>query len=278
MIRRLALIGAALALAVLWIGWLGAIRDPVITRYTVTMAGLQRPLRIVHLSDMHGSAWDMPEARIARIVGQANAQRPDLIVNTGDFHASKLWNPKMRLELALRPLTRLRAPLGVYHVAGNHDSPYWTRHVMRRFGLKLLAGDHVDAGPVQIIGIDDMVMGRDPVGGLNRAVARITPGKPAIAIAHESDFWRFLPASVGLFLNGHTHGGQIRVLGLPRLIGQYERYRHGLFRNDAGQVMITSAGLGTTFVPLRIGTAPEIVVIDLQPPSQPPGRNSGTDR
>lgn len=274
MIRRLALIGAGLALALVWIGWLGAIRDPVITRYRVTIAGLQRPLRIVHLSDIHGSAWDMPEVRIARIVEQANAQRPDLIVNTGDFHASKIWNPKMRLEQALRPLTRLRAPLGVYHVAGNHDSPYWTRTVMQRFGLTLLAGDHVDAGPVQIIGIDDMIMGFDPVGGLKRAVARIKPGKPAIAIAHESDYWRFLPPSVGLFLNGHTHAGQIRVAGQPRLIGQYERYRHGLFRNKAGQMMITSAGIGTTWVPLRIGTTPEIVVIDLQPP----GRNSGTDK
>lgn len=278
MIRRLALIGAALALAVAWIGWLGAIRDPVITRYRITLPGLQRPLRIVHLSDLHGSAWDMPEARIARIVAQANAQHPDLIVNTGDFHVSKFWDPPMPREQALRPLARLRAPLGVYHVAGNHDPPYPTREVMQRLGLNLLAGDHLDVGPVQIIGIDDMIMSFDPVGGLNRAVARITPGKPAIAIAHESDFWRFLPPSVGLFLNGHTHGGQIRVFGLPRLIGQYERYRHGLFRNENGQMMITSAGLGTTFVPMRIGTSPEIVVIDLQPAIQPPGRNSGTDR
>lgn len=272
--RRLALIAAGLVLAVVWIGWLGAIQDPVITRYTLTMPGLLRPLRIVQLADMHGSAWDMPEVRIARIVAKANAQAPDLILNTGDHHASKLWNPPMPLEHALRPLTRLRAPLGVYNVAGNHDSPYWTRRVMQRYGLKLLAGDLVDVGPVQIIGIDDMIMGRDPVGGLNRAVARIKPGKPAIAFAHESDFWRLLPPAVGLFLNGHTHGGQIRVLGQPRLIDPYERYRRGLFRNAAGQAMIVSAGLGTTWVPLRIGTTPEIVVIDLQPP----GRNSGTDR
>ncbi len=265
MIRRLALICAALALAVVWIGWLGAIRDPVITRQRVELAGLSRPLRIVHLSDLHGSAWDMPAVRIARIVAQANALKPDLVVITGDFGPSKLWEPPLPLDAVLRPLTRLQAPLGVWSVAGNHDDPAPFRQAMRRQGLNLLDGDLVNAGPVQIIGIDDMILGQNQLRGLATAAARIDPARPVIALAHEPDYLQLLPAQIGLLLAGHTHGGQIRIAGYPRLLPQYERWRRGLYRNAAGQQLLVSAGLGTTFVPMRIGVPPEIVVIDLQP-------------
>jgi predicted MPP superfamily phosphohydrolase len=223
----------------------------------------------------------MPEVRIARIVAQVNALHGDAVVITGDFHASKFWNPPMRLEEALRPLTGLRAPLGVWNVPGNHDDPYWTRLVMGRFGLNLLASASVDLGPVQLVGVDDMILGFDPVAGLHRAAASANPTKPVIALAHEPDFFRVLPGNVSLLLAGHTHGGQIRVFGLPRLFPYYESHRRGWFGNARGQQMIVSSGLGTTFVPIRIGVPPEIVVIELVPgPAdvQPPGRNSGTER
>lgn len=272
--RRLSVIIAALLLCVGWFGWLGAIRDPLVRHYRIELAGLARPLRIVHLSDIHGSGWDMPGVRIARIVAQTNALAPDIIVNTGDMGPSKWWEPPHRLEETLAPLAHLRAPLGVFHVPGNHDEPYWTRRLMRRFGMTLLAGARADAGPVQIIGIDDYILGRNQWRDLERAVASSDPARPLVALAHEPDYFRRLPPRVGLLLAGHTHGGQIRVLGLPRLLPQYERWRHGVYRNASGQRLLISAGIGTTNVPLRIGVPPEIVVIDLQPP----GRNSGTER
>ena len=281
-VKRLALGAVLAALALVWAGWLGAIRDPVVVRYRIELAGLQRPLRLVHLSDLHGSNWDMPQVRLNRIIDQANALRPDLVVITGDFHASKIWDPPMRLEDALRPLTRLHAPLGVWSVPGNHDDPYWIRWVMRRFGLKLLAGALVDVGPLQIVGSDDLNVGNSPVEGVWAAAALAQPGKPVIALVHEPDLWAMLPPQVGLLLAGHTHGGQIDLLGWPRLDPFYERYRRGRFRNAAGQQMVISAGIGTSIVPMRLGTAPEIVVIELRPadpaPIQPPGRKSGTDR
>lgn len=269
-----ALLGLAIAFG--WAGWLGAIRDPVVTRYRVELAGLQRPLRIVHLSDLHGSNWDMPQVRLQRIVGQVNALRPDLVVITGDFHSSKIWDPPMRLEDALRPLTQLRAPLGVFSVPGNHDSPYWIRWVMARFGLRLLSGQIVDAGPVQIVGSDDLAIGQRPVAGVWAATALARADKPVIALVHEPDLWAKLPPRVGLLLAGHTHGGQISLLGWPRLDDFYERHRRGLFRNQAGQQMVVSAGIGTSIVPVRLGVAPEIVVVEAVPAQ--PGRNSGTDR
>lgn len=246
----------------------------MVVRYRVALPGLARPLRLVHLSDIHGSNWDMPVPRIARLVDQVNRLQPDAVVITGDFHASKNWDPPMRMDDAIQPLARLSASLGVWSVPGNHDDPYWIRWVMRRFGLRLLAGDLVDIGPVQIAGTDDMILGRQPVAGLARAVAGARADKPVIALVHEPTLWRDLPAGVSLLLAGHTHGGQIRIAGWPRLRPPYEDLRRGLFRNARGQMMIVSSGIGTSILPARLGVAPEIVVVELQPP----GRNSGTDR
>lgn len=274
--KRFTFLVAGLVLALGWAGWLGAIRDPAVVRYRVELAGLQRPLRMVHLSDLHGSNWDMPQVRLNRIMDQVNALHPDLVVVTGDFHASKIWDPPMRMDDAVQPLTRLKAPLGVWSVPGNHDDPYWIRWVMRRFGLKLLAGDLVDLGPIQIVGSDDLIMGQRPVQGLRAAAARAQPGKPLVALVHEPRLWTMLPANVDLVLAGHTHGGQIQIFGWPQFKKLDSQYLRGRFRNPGGQQMLVSAGIGTSIVPVRLGTQGEIVVVELVP--QPPGRNSGTDK
>ena len=274
--KRFAFLVAGLVLALGWAGWLGAIRDPAVVHYRVELAGLQRPLRMVHLSDLHGSNWDMPQVRLNRIMDQLNALHPDLVVVTGDFHASKIWDPPMRMDDAVQPLTRLKAPLGVWSVPGNHDDPYWIRWVMRRFGLKLLAGDLVDLGPIQIVGSDDLIMGQRPVQGLRAAAARAQPGKPLVALVHEPRLWTMLPANVDLVLAGHTHGGQIQIFGWPQFKKLDSQYLRGRFRNPGGQQMLVSAGIGTSIVPVRLGTQGEIVVVELVP--QPPGRNSGTDK
>ena len=207
--KRFAFLVAGLVLALGWAGWLGAIRDPAVVRYRVELAGLQRPLRMVHLSDLHGSNWDMPQVRLNRIMDQVNALHPDLVVVTGDFHASKIWDPPMRMDDAVQPLTRLKAPLGVWSVPGNHDDPYWIRWVMRRFGLKLLAGDLVDLGPIQIVGSDDLIMGQRPVQGLRAAAARAQPGKPLVALVHEPRLWTMLPPNVDLV----SFGGDVAAVG-----------------------------------------------------------------
>jgi hypothetical protein len=104
--------------------------------------------------------------------------------------------------------------------------------------------------------------------------ARAQPGKPLIALVHEPRLWTMLPPNVDLVLAGHTHGGQIQIFGWPQFKKLDSQYLRGLFRNPGGQQMLVSAGIGTSIVPVRLGTQGEIVVVELQPP----GRNSGTER
>jgi predicted MPP superfamily phosphohydrolase len=264
--RRLLFFLLAAGLALGLFGWATAVQDPVVVRYRLAVAGLSRPLRIVQLSDIHFSWVDMPKVRLARIIAQANALHPDVIVLTGDYAFAKLvdW-PHIRLEDAIYPLAGLHAPLGVWAAPGNHDEPYWIRVVMGRTPVRLLASATADIGPVTLLGIDDLVLGTAPEAGLARAAAGASRAKPLIAFAHEPDFWRVLPANVAVLIAGHTHGGQIAPFGLAPLNDFYARFRRGAFRNAAGQQMVVSSGLGTSYVPLRIGVPPEIVEITLVP-------------
>ena len=268
-VRRvlLAIVISVLAFAVFGAAY--AVQDPRVVHYTVAIAGLKQPLRLVQISDSHASWIDMPPARLARVVARANALHPDMIVLTGDYIGGKLveW-PEIRLEKALYPLGRLAAPLGVFAVQGNHDSPLWTPRVFARTHVRLLVGQWVDVGPLLLVGADDLLNLPGPVEGLAAAVADAPPGKPMIALSHEPEFFQWLPPRVQLLLAGHTHGGQIWLPGWPSLDGYLAAHRRGLF-TEHGQTMIVSSGLGTSVVPLRIGVPPEIVVITLVPKADP---------
>jgi hypothetical protein len=66
-------------------------------------------------------------------------------------------------------------------------------------------------------------------------------------------------AGISLQLSGHTHGGQIFPFTwfTERIFGEYT---YGLKR--FGELMVyTSSGAGTWGPPMRVGTQPEIVLI-----------------
>lgn len=269
--RGALLLVGGVALAVLTAGLAETLRDPVVARYDVALAELPigaPPLRVVHLSDLHVSWPDMPPQRLARIVDQANALNPDLIVLTGDYDGGKLWDVGgWSLTAKLKPLAALRAPLGTHVVLGNHDNRYWSNVIFRHLGIRVLGNAAVDAGPITVGGMHSLIQLANPVDGVRRVAARAASGKPLILIAHEPDHFRWLPPEVDLFIAGHTHGGQLCLpfAACAALNPFYARYRRGAYR-ERGKTMIVSSGVGTTFVPLRLGVPPEIVVIELRPP------------
>ena len=75
-----------------------------------------------------------------------------------------------------------------------------------------------------------------------------------------------------LILSGHTHGGQVRLLGLtpydflydgvpPR--GQRFFTVRGV-RREGDSVLVVSGGLGSSKLPLRINCPPEMQMITLR--------------
>ena len=83
-------------------------------------------------------------------------------------------------------------------------------------------------------------------------------------LAHEPDIFPQVPERVSLTLSGHTHGGQVRLLGYsPMVPSQYgNRYAYGHVVED-GRHLVVSGGLGTSILPVRFGVPPEIVLLDV---------------
>jgi predicted MPP superfamily phosphohydrolase len=268
--RAIALL-ALLALIFLGAGFWNATRTPVVVETTQHLSGLAPGirLRVLLLSDTHYGQPDMPGDRLDRIVAQANALKPDLILLAGDYNGGKLigLEPRPHLEPAVAPLGRLKAPLGVFAVNGNHDGPPWTPIVMGRQGNPvLLVNRAVDIGPLVVAGADSISFRPDMPGLLKQ----LSPGRPVLLLLHEGDALAGQTRPLGLSvlaLAGHTHGGQV-VLPLIGSLGRFvvgdNLCRRGACRVNGWPLYVTS-GVGTSWLPIRYGVPPELVLITLEP-------------
>jgi len=266
--RLLGLVVAA-ALVFIGVGYRGATRTPVVVSETRRLPGLPpgTSLRVLLIADTHHGWPDMPPARLDALVAQANALRPDLILLAGDYHGGKLFGfeRKPRLEPALRPFAAFQATLGVFAVMGNHDTMRWTPYVLARQPRpRLLVNQSVDVGPVVVAGINSASHGADVPGTL----AGIAPGaKPILVFIHEGDVFVYAtkPDRSVLALAGHTHGGQI-VLPLVGSLGDLFLGRAACRRGACtinGWPLYVTSGVGTSWLPLRIGVPPELVLLTL---------------
>lgn len=280
--RKLILILAGLALLLAgFLGWCfrEATSDPLVRRAEVALPGLERPVRIALLSDIHIGTAAMGPERLGRIVAQVNALKPDLVVIAGDFIFGHDPRGAAKLGPAMvGPLRQLRAPLGVAAVLGNHD--YWTgpqavRDQLARAGVTVLENDAAPRGPVALGGISDDFSGHADIAATLRAARAI--GRPIVLVTHSPDVAPDLPADAHLLLAGHTHCGQVLIFGrnvAPEVSRYGSRYRCGLVR-EGGRTVIVTAGLGTSGVPFRLGARPDIWLVTLVPPAMVRTRKAG---
>ena len=270
--RRFLLLSVALVLALLgWCYWT-AVADPVVREADVALprwpAGAP-PVRALLMSDLHVAGPDMPPERLARIVDQANALNPDIVLIAGDFLSDKTLSTRLySAEDAAAPLSRLRARLGIFAVLGNHDhwiDPDGIERALARANVRLLDNQAAAAGPLAIGGLDDPFTRHDNVPATLAAMRRL-PGA-RLLLSHSPDPFATLPRDIPLMLAGHTHCGQVRLpfVGALRTMSAYgQRYACGLMREN-GNTLIVTAGLGTSFAPLRLGAVPDMWLIRLGP-------------
>ncbi len=96
-------------------------------------------------------------------------------------------------------------------------------------------------------------------------MAKIRGDEAVIMMAHEPHIFRRIPQRVSLTISGHTHGGQVNILGWTPGLGQSgggHAYGHIVENN---RHLVVSGGLGMSIAPIRIGVPPEIVLMDLGP-------------
>lgn len=224
------------------------------------------PVRVLLASDVHlgNEAMDVP--RLARIVAQIDALKPDVILLAGDFVAGhdKAVARKAAAEM-VAPLSGLHAPRGVIAVLGNHDEdtePVVIRQALTRAGIRVLRDDAAQAGPLIVAGIGDVSSVHSNVPKTMAAVHALH-GVP-IAMTH-GDTRAYLKGKIALMLIGHTHCGQINLVPYGILNPYMGKLRPCGLMHDTDGITVTTAGLGTSILPLRYNAPPDLWVLTMGP-------------
>ena len=258
----------------------------VTTAHRIMLAGLRAPLRIVHLSDLHGKRFG---PRDERLLSSVRDLQPDLIAFTGDVLCR-------RRDVMARAIEQLRSLCEVAPVVvcrGNHDldPDQWSGLVealseeLRRRRLVVLRNQVTEI----IIGGNELtVAGADDPSAYDAEAAEETElfladlrelsgraselPEPRILLSHRPEFVeKYAGTSFQLSLSGHAHGGQIRLpfvgaLWAPKQ-GLMPRHSDGIHRVSA-LTAVVSRGLGSSSFPLRVLNPPEIVMVDCLPADQ----------
>jgi predicted MPP superfamily phosphohydrolase len=235
-----------------------------ITRTTVRLANLPAAWRgrtAALISDLHlGHVRNGSFLR--RMVAKILREEPDAIFIAGDLYDGTAIDAGQAAE----PLNRLTAPQGVYFVAGNHeqfgdDSKYL--RAITAAGVRVLSNEKVEVDGLQIVGVPyrNAAQGRRFASVLQGV--RLDRDRASILLTHAPDHLEVAEAAgVSLQLSGHTHLGQfIPWSWMARRI--YRQFVYGLSRIGKMQVF-TSSGAGTWGPPLRLGSNPEIVMLEFE--------------
>jgi len=258
---------AVLAVFLLWLGYaLGPAKRLRVNRVQVRLAHLPAALdglTIAVISDTHLSRW-VSERQIQHAVELANAAHPDVVVLVGDY----ISGSRKRIAPCARILSGLRARYGVYAVLGNHD--YWIdapamTNALQAGGIRMLVNGNaalrIKGETIYLAGVGDLWT---VAASWVDAYRGIPKGACVVLLSHNPDvIYDRMSRRADLVISGHTHGGQVAVLGPLDSPCEYGR-RHpaGLFREGQTRIFITT-GVGVIFPPVRTFCPPEVAVLQV---------------
>jgi predicted MPP superfamily phosphohydrolase len=239
------------------------------------------------IADPHACEPFMSLDRMKRIVDTANALEPDVALLMGDYAAThRFITRRIDYQESAAVFRDLAAKLGRYAIIGNHDwwddraaqqrraGPTLARLALEGQGIPVFENDGIrlekSGQPFWLLGLGDLVAFRrghgefSGIDDLPGTLAKVSDDAPVLLMTHEPDIFPQVPSRVSLTLAGHTHGGQVRLFGwspiVPSMYGN--RYAYGHVVEDQRH-LIVSGGLGCSGFPLRVGSVPELVVVDL---------------
>lgn len=214
---------------------------------------------MVQITDLHIQEFGRHEEKIVRA---ANEPRPDFMILTGDSldHHSKL-------DVLGEFLSQLSPAVPKYAILGNWE--YWgavdlnaLSALYARHNCELLVNRSVKLNvrgkQIRLAGFDDYV--GNPHHS-EKALKDISPVDGELLLAHCPHHRDIVPHRDSLMISGHTHGGQINIAGLlaytPKGSGVYLK---GWYANNK---LFVSRGLGTSRIPLRLNSVPELARFEL---------------
>jgi len=282
------IVAAAPVVSLSW-GIISGAHDYRVRRIKVPVKGLPKAfegLRIGQLSDIHsGSFWN--KTAVKGGVELFEKEKVDLAVFTGDLVNNKATEMQEWGSI----FSKVKAPLGVYSIFGNHDyGDYadWSSEqaklknlkdlaqVEKNMGWQLLNNEHrileINGEKLGLIGVENWsAKSRFPkYGKLNMAMQNMEETATTILLSHDPSHWQAEVVGqnprIDLTLSGHTHGMQFGV-DIPGFKWSPVQYVYnewaGLYQ--AGhQNLYVNRGFGYIGYPGRVGILPEISVLTLE--------------
>jgi predicted MPP superfamily phosphohydrolase len=262
---------------------LGIIRDAnsiQTTKIKVVKKSLPSVLdgfKIVFISDIHAGYYT-GRKKLKNLISRVNELKPDLILIGGDF----ITVGNKYIELAAEEISRLKSEYGVYSCIGDHEN--WAYGKNYSLSVREIRKAFAEKG-IEILDNENILLPIDSAEieitfATNNYVQRIS--KSTLASLVDSslhDFKIFLTHqpreklieaaaenNYDIYLCGHTHGGQLvflfpfKNLSLSML---EDRHVRGAFE-EKGLLVYVNRGFGTSIVPLRYNSTPEITLFTLK--------------
>ncbi|SNT30288.1 hypothetical protein SAMN05421640_3300 [Ekhidna lutea] len=286
--QKSAIIAGAVPIAAMSFGVISGAHDYRVRKRVVYSPNLPKAfdgIRVAQISDIHTGSF-FNKTAVEGGIDLLNAQKPDLAFFTGDLVNNKSEEAKEYLDI----FKRVRAPLGVYSVMGNHDYGDYTSwsseaakqkdiknlHDMHRYmGYDLLLNENrtikVDGEEIAILGCENWGAGRfSKYGNMEQTIAGAEEKPYKLLLSHDPSHWdaqiRQEYQDIDLMLAGHTHGMQFGVeIGNFRWSPVQYRYKQWAdLYQEGNQSLYVNRGYGFIGYPGRIGILPEITILELK--------------
>ncbi len=243
-------------------------------------------LKVVHISDIHSGSFTDKHA-VGKGIEMILQQQPDLILFTGDL----VNNMAVEMDEYKDVFSRLKAPMGVYSVLGNHDYGDYVqwpvdglskaqnlenlKKVHADMGWRLLMNEHVvfekEGQRIVLLGIENWgAKARFPkYGRMDLAYEGAAHHPFKILMSHDPSHWDAEVLTkypdIDLTLSGHTHGMQfgVEIPGLKWSPVQYMYKKWAGHYQEGRQHLYVNRGYGFIGYPGRVGVMPEITVLEL---------------
>lgn len=287
-LTKVAMITAAVPVLTMSYGIISGAHDYRVRRVKVRLPHLPSAfhgLRIGQLSDIHCGSFFNKKA-VKRGVEMLLQEKSDIIFFTGDL----VNNTADELDVYIDVFNKVRAPLGVYSILGNHDYGDYIRWgspsekqknhqamlaAHQQLGWHLLMNDHKmivqGSDQLAVIGVENWGTGGFTKYGRLDQAYRATENVPVkLLLSHDPSHWdaqiRPQYPDIDITFSGHTHGGQLGIeLGSFKWSPVQYRYKQwaGLYR-EGTQYLYVNRGYGYIGYPGRIGIFPEITIMELE--------------
>jgi hypothetical protein len=229
---------------------------------------LAKGLKIVQFSDLHTMDFGAREKRLVKII---NALQPDIILFTGGFTGEDFKNIRAAINSAACVFDQLKPKIGIWAVTDDSDDFLFKNNLFKQkiseAGVNLLFNQSkkIFVRPdayFWLVGVEDAFYGKN---GINEALANVPSAEPKLLITHSPNLIdSAADAGVDLMLVGKTHGGQIGISALRKLVGYITQFNYisGLYKVKE-TYMYVNRGIGVKTSRYRFFCRPEVTVFNI---------------